>query len=140
MTEKKSREDNDRRNFLRNGLAAVAGLTAGFSILTKEVLAANAQVKKMSVRPNAIIVPKGLEYTVKSPNFRVFKPESQRKLVKSLSPMLNQMIGEAGMKLNRSQIRKLQSAFESRGMINVKGGGATASATIKVSGSLSVNW
>lgn len=140
MTESKIRKDSDRRSFLRNSLAAVAGFTAGFSMLTKEVMAANDQVKKMAVKTNAIVVPKGLKYTVKSPNYRVFKPESQRKLVTSISPMLNQMIGEAGMKLNRSQIRKLQTAFESRGMINVKGGGAASDVSVKVSGSLSLNW
>lgn len=139
MTEKKSREANNRRNFLRNSLAAVAGLSAGFSILTKEVIAGTSQVRKMSVQPNAIVVPKNLKYTIKSSNYRIFKPESQRKLVKSVSPMLNQMVKEAGIKLNSKQINKLQSAFENRGMINVRGS-AAADVTIKVGGSCSLNW
>jgi hypothetical protein len=132
-------EGNNRRSFLRSSLIAVAGVSAGFSILKKEVMAAQSYVRKMSVSSNAIIIPKNLQYTVKAPNHRVFKPESQQRLLKSVSPMLSQMAQEAGIKLDRTQMAKLQSAFEKRGMINVRGT-SVADVTVKVGGSLSLNW
>ena len=87
-----------------------------------------------------LLVPRNLKYTAKSPNFHVFEPASQQELVKSVSPLLTQMVQEAGMQVDDRRMSKLQSAFEQRGMINVPGGGKAADVNIKVSGSLSVDW
>jgi hypothetical protein len=135
------KSDCDRRGFLRTGLAAVAGAAAGYSIMAKEVHAAQTAKPVTGPGPKPIIIPRNLKYTAKSPNFHVFEPASQHELVKSVSPLLTQMVQEAGMQVDDRRMAKLQSAFEQRGMINVPGGGGKAAdVNLKVSGSLSVDW
>jgi len=135
------KSDCDRRGFLRTGLAAVAGAAAGYSIMAKEAHAAQTAKPVTGPGPKPIMIPRNLKYTAKSPNFHVFEAASQQELVKSVSPLLTQMVQEAGMQVDDRRMAKLQSAFEQRGMIQVPGGGGKAAdVNLKVSGSLSVDW
>ncbi|UCF94309.1 MAG: hypothetical protein JSW39_09155, partial [Desulfobacterales bacterium] len=70
-----------RRHFLRNGLAAVAGMVAGYSILADTVSAAQTLTAPLKVQPRLIRVPTNLKYTVKTPTYRVFQTASQKELV-----------------------------------------------------------
>jgi hypothetical protein len=138
-TRNEKTQASDRRDFLKTGLAAVAGMAAGYSLLS-EAVAASQQVTTMRpIRARAIMVPTNLKYRVKSPNSRVFEPASQRELVKSISPLVNQLVEEAGMKIEPQKMAELQSAFEQRGMINVPGATA-ASVVLSVSGSVTVSF
>lgn len=132
---KEDGQDRGRRHFLRTGLAAVAGLACGYSMLTGEVLAKEA-VKATRMKATAIKLPAKLDFSEVSAKKRVFKPQSQTQLVNSITPMLEHIVQGAGFNLNQTQISKLQKSFAERGMIDIPAQGGAAGFSVSLAGSV----
>lgn len=112
-------ETTPRRDLLRMGLAAVAGATAGYSILSQEVQAAPAATKAVTVR-----IPQ-IQFSGTGA-LRALTPESRRMVLDSVAPVVSQIVEQSGAKLDAAQMAKLKEVILSKGSIKLPGPGAAA--------------
>ena len=129
---RKAQKEVNRRKFLRGSLSAVSVMAAGFSISGDRVLAAQSAKSMKKVPPAAIRIPPNLQTKSIGPYHRVFTPQGKKKLIQSITPMLDHLIKAAGINLNSSQKARLKQAFATGGQIKVSSKQASAFPTIVI--------
>ena len=136
-----SRYSSERRDFLKLGLAGVAGSATGYSILSEEAAAqarsAGERRKAPNLRPVTLKMPTKLVIASVRGKTRVLAKSSARALANSIAPMLGQILTSAGIKLDPAQLQELNRSFVERGVIKIPGRPGTA-ARVSLLGNIEV--
>jgi hypothetical protein len=132
---KEKDESQGRRHFIRNGLAAAAGLTYGFTVI-KDAVAQTYKVQP-KVQPETLKVqPGGLKTQPRIPEN--FTPSLQRKrqLAEQIAPTLENILNDAGVKLSPKELSGLKQGLVERGTIRIPAAGSRADHTVSVTGTV----
>jgi hypothetical protein len=127
-----------RRHFIRNGLAAAAGLTYGFTVI-KEAMGQTYKVQP-KVQPETLKVqPEGLKTQPRIPEN--FTPSLQRKrqLAEQIAPTLENILNDAGVKLSPEKLQGIKEGLMERGTIKIPGPGGRADYSVNVTANCTVD-
>jgi hypothetical protein len=133
---------NDRRNFLRTGLAAAAGLTYGFTVI-KHVFAQQKMETPLTTVPmdreNIRVKPGGLRKQPRIPEN--FQPSLQRKrqLAEQIAPTLENILNDAGVKFSPEEMQGIKEGLIRRGNITIPAAGTRANYSVNVAANCTVD-
>lgn len=133
QNEASKQEPKDRRNFLKQGLMAASGLTFGYSLI-REVWAGNPvtlPAKNLQVQPQTAV-------PLRSPGHLTFAKAKHTEAIQRIAPTLNDLLKNAGVEVDATEMDALQKTFAERGTITIPGGDPRVASTLSLGGS--VTW
>jgi len=116
-----------RRKILQAGLAGVAGLAAGYSLLPRTASAADLPVSRsLNATQASLLAARNLQVTIPKLAFTgegtARQLSNEQEVLRSIAPVFEGLLKQTGEEISSAQLETMRAILLSRGKISLPGG------------------